>query len=163
MVRFEPVKRPEEIEQVSNLATIIWHEAYEDILTKTQRNYMLTKFQSCEAIQNQIEEGMEYFLLFYHGCLAGYLGLGVEEECLLISKIYILKKMRGKGILSEILNFANEKSRKENNQKLRLYVNKYNKALKAYEARGFKVVKSVVKDIGSGYIMDDYCMELEVL
>jgi RimJ/RimL family protein N-acetyltransferase len=44
--------------------------------------------------------------------------------------------------------------------KIALTVNKNNvNSIKAYEKMGFKNVGSVVQDIGSGYVMDDYKME----
>ncbi|MHB8279561.1 MAG: GNAT family N-acetyltransferase, partial [Candidatus Humimicrobiaceae bacterium] len=44
-----------------------------------------------------------------------------------------------------------------------LTVNKNNSnAIKAYEKLGFKNMGSVVKDIGHGFIMDDYKMEKKV-
>jgi ribosomal protein S18 acetylase RimI-like enzyme len=43
---------------------------------------------------------------------------------------------------------------------LQLQVNKHNKALYFYQKLGFRVIEEVVFDIGHGYIMDDYLMEL---
>jgi hypothetical protein len=41
-------------------------------------------------------------------------------------------------------------------------VNKYNFAKDVYTALGFKTIDSVKTDIGGGFYMDDYIMELEV-
>ena len=50
---------------------------------------------------------------------------------------------------------------KSNDQKgIFLNVNKYNKARFFYEKLGFVVSKDEVIDIGNGYVMDDYVMEL---
>jgi ribosomal protein S18 acetylase RimI-like enzyme len=44
-----------------------------------------------------------------------------------------------------------------------LAVNKRNEgALAAYAKHGFAIVESVVKDIGGGFVMDDYVMRLDV-
>ncbi|MBS1128301.1 MAG: hypothetical protein H6Q96_681, partial [Nitrospirae bacterium] len=44
---------------------------------------------------------------------------------------------------------------------LYLFVNKNNtKAIRAYERFGFVKARAVVTDIGSGFVMDDYRMEL---
>ena len=44
-----------------------------------------------------------------------------------------------------------------------LTVNKHNRnAIAAYGKYGFRVAESVVKDIGSGFVMDDYVMNKEV-
>ena len=42
-----------------------------------------------------------------------------------------------------------------------LTVNKYNDlGIRAYEGTGFVTIDAVETDIGEGYIMDDYIMEL---
>ena len=42
-----------------------------------------------------------------------------------------------------------------------LAVNKRNAAaIAAYRKHGFEIVEAVVKDIGGGFVMDDYIMEL---
>ena len=62
----------------------------------------------------------------------------------------------GKFMIDEIIRIA-----KSNDQKgIFLNVNKYNKAKFFYEKAGFIVSKEEVIDIGNGYVMDDYVMEL---
>jgi hypothetical protein len=44
-----------------------------------------------------------------------------------------------------------------------LAVNKRNEnAIAAYAKHGFAIVESVVKDIGGGFVMDDYVMSMHV-
>ena len=44
-----------------------------------------------------------------------------------------------------------------------LTVNKGNElAIRAYEGTGFETIDAVVTDIGEGFVMDDYIMELRV-
>jgi hypothetical protein len=44
-----------------------------------------------------------------------------------------------------------------------LTVNRFNRqAIAAYERRGFQMMGTVVKDIGDGFVMDDYRMELNL-
>ena len=51
----------------------------------------------------------------------------------------------------------------ENNQKaIFLNVNKYNNAIHFYMKQGFTKVKDEVIDIGNGYVMDDYVMEVAI-
>jgi ribosomal protein S18 acetylase RimI-like enzyme len=48
-------------------------------------------------------------------------------------------------------------------RKIVLTVNKNNtNAIRAYERIGFKKTGSLVQDIGSGFVMDDYAMEKTV-
>lgn len=157
MVRFEPVVGDIQIKEVAILAHDIWHEAYETILSKEQRDYMIDAFQSPEAISQG-----EYYLLYEGNEVLGYLGIGEEDKCLLLSKIYLKSTSRGKGYLRQIVAKAKELSLERDYTTIRLYVNKENSALKAYEVCGFKNVGSVVKDIGNGYVMDDYVLELNL-
>jgi hypothetical protein len=41
-------------------------------------------------------------------------------------------------------------------------VNRYNKAKGFYEKLGFKVIGKEDIDIGNGYLMNDYVMQLEI-
>ena len=50
-----------------------------------------------------------------------------------------------------------------NNKKaIYLTVNKKNKTKDKYLHWGFKIIDSVVSDIGNNYVMDDYIMELKI-
>ena len=57
------VKTKEQIAGVEALAFEIWHEHYIPIIGVKQVEYMLKKFQSQEAISEQIEEGCSYYLI----------------------------------------------------------------------------------------------------
>jgi RimJ/RimL family protein N-acetyltransferase len=47
--------------------------------------------------------------------------------------------------------------------KVQLTVNKYNqRTIRVYEKYGFIRVKEAVFNIGQGYVMDDFVMELEI-
>ena len=45
---------------------------------------------------------------------------------------------------------------------LQLNVNRHNKALHFYEKQGFKIIRKEDIDIGSGYFMNDYVLELKL-
>ena len=52
---FLNIKTDNQIKQLSILASEIWHEYWVCILSKGQIDYMLKKFQSKEAIDDQIK------------------------------------------------------------------------------------------------------------
>lgn len=89
--------------------------------------------------------------------VVGYFGISDKQDYLFLSKLYIKKEFRHKGIGAK----AFEKIKQiANGKKIRLTVNKYNtNTIKAYEKWGFKTVDAVVTDIGNGFVMDDYIME----
>ena len=54
MIDFMEVK-PNEIKELAGLASEIWHEYWTCILSAAQINYMVDKFQSEQAVINQIK------------------------------------------------------------------------------------------------------------
>ena len=73
-----------------------------------------------------------------------------------LSKLYVKKEFRHKGIGKAVF----EKIKDFGFDKIQLTVNKYNKnTIDAYLKYGFKIIDSVVSDIGNGFVMDDYIME----
>jgi ribosomal protein S18 acetylase RimI-like enzyme len=45
-------------------------------------------------------------------------------------------------------------------EQIELNVNKHNSAVQFYEKKGFIRAKEMVLDIGNGYVMDDFVMQL---
>ena len=148
---------------VSDLAYAIWPATYGEILSKAQLDYMLANFYAITNLENQMDAGQVFELIFEDNNVIGF--VSYEFNCkktklLKIHKIYLLPETQGKGfgkfMIDEIVRIA-----KSNDQKgIFLNVNKYNKARFFYEKLGFVVSKDEVIDIGNGYVMDDYVMEL---
>lgn len=160
MVEFELVKN-EDITALADLANQIWHEYWPKLLIKEQIDYMVQKFQSKEAITKQIKsENYNYYFIKCKNETAGYFGISFKKDYLFLSKLYIKKEFRHKGIgklaFMKIAGIAKENGYKT----IRLTVNKHNKnTIDAYLKYGFKVAYEDVIDIGSGFVMDDYIMD----
>lgn len=150
--------KAENIKELANLASKIWHEYWPIILTDEQIDYMVEKFQSEKAIKQQItNENYTYYFIRENGENVGYFGISDKGDYLFLSKLYIYGSHRHKGLGSK----AFEKIKQiANGKKIQLTVNKYNEhTISAYKKWGFKVTDSVVTDIGNGFVMDDYIME----
>jgi len=157
------VKNKDEIIKVAELADSIWHEHYRGILKKEQIDYMIGKFQSQGAVINQMKrQGYEYYLIKWRGEFAGYVGIVENKADLFLSKLYILKEFRGKGLFSYVLECLIKRCKEKNLYRIWLTVNKQNSSIAVYIKKGFKTFNTQVTDIGGGYIMDDYLMELKV-
>ena len=142
------------------LANIIWREHYVTIIGIEQVEYMLKNFQSAEAMYLQFTDGYQYFMLYFNNQLIGYLSVLKQENSLYLSKIYILKKYRGRKIGKTAIEFVAKKAIEQHCESITLGVNKYNvKSIAVYETMGFKRVGEMVTDIGNGFVMDDYKME----
>ncbi len=145
------------IHRVVMLAELIWREHYPAIIGEEQVEYMLEKFQRIEAIRDQIDMGMEYYLVTRDGEDAGYFAVQVEDGDLFLSKLYIKSSESGRGLGGAALNFIQDCWKPG---KVRLTVNKENsESIRFYESRGFIKTGEVVQEIGGGFVMDDYKME----
>ncbi|WP_346881226.1 GNAT family N-acetyltransferase [uncultured Algibacter sp.] len=144
---------------IAQLANVIWREHYIPIVGKPQVDYMLEKFQSAIAIESQVKNGFEYFILNFEKKSVGYIAFNKENNALFLSKIYIKHDYRGKKIAKTAIKFAEQKAKLYNLQCIRLTVNINNtNAIKAYKAMGFINNRELIADIGNGFVMDDFEM-----
>jgi ribosomal protein S18 acetylase RimI-like enzyme len=151
------------IETTSQLAYKIWNQHYVSIIGQAQVDYMLDKFQSPKAISNQIENGYDYFIIFHQNKPYGYLALvsNTLEKKMMISKIYMDTDFRGLGLGSKLMDFSIETAKQCAFESIWLTVNKNNsKSIEWYESKGFSIKENIKIDIGNGFIMDDYLMEM---
>lgn len=151
------------IEITAQLAHKIWNQHYVPIIGQDQVDYMLGKFQDFEAISNQIKNGYEYFVIFNQNIPSGYLALvpNQNDKKLMISKIYVDSDFRGLGLGSKLMEFTLETAKEGTFECIWLTVNKNNiKTIEWYKSKGFIIKQKIEMDIGNGFIMDDYLMEL---
>ncbi|MBQ8178467.1 MAG: GNAT family N-acetyltransferase [Clostridia bacterium] len=146
-----------QLEELSALASKVWHEAYDVLLGLSQVDYMVESFQSKQAFENQLESGYEYYFIIGDGMRCGYVGIVQEKDKMFLSKLYLKAEHYGRGIAQTVLNMLKEESKARGLKSIYLTVNKGNgRAIKAYERFGFIQTDSIVTDIGRGFVMDDY-------
>ena len=149
-----------QIKTVKILADEIWTEHFTPIIGSDQVDYMLLKFQSEAAISEQINKGYMYYLISNNHMNIGYMAVNPGNNTLFLSKLYIRSMVRGKGYGGQAIHFLQQLAQQARLKKITLGVNKNNtNTIKAYQALGFKIINSVVQDIGEGFVMDDYQME----
>lgn len=165
---FVPVHTPEQLLELSEIANEVWHQHFATILSPEQIDYMVEHFQSYAAMQRQMEEGYEYFFFHepntegHHGN-HGYFGIHVEDGALFLSKLYLLQPYRGRGLSSRALDYLISIAQNRGCNKIWLTVNRFNDhTIEVYRHWGFETVREQCADIGSGFVMDDYVMELQV-
>ncbi|RLD11615.1 MAG: GNAT family N-acetyltransferase [Chlamydiae bacterium] len=121
---------------------------------------MLDKFQSKIALSEQIEQNFLYYSIKINNRYIGYFSVLPKEKELFLSKLYIKSSERGKGFGKKTIDFIENFAKEKNLYKITLTVNKNNvNSINAYKKMGFVNTGSVVKDIGNGFVMDDYKME----
>jgi ribosomal protein S18 acetylase RimI-like enzyme len=160
-LEFVPVQTEQQLAVVAELAREIWYEYYVALIGRAQVDYMVAKFQSADAMAQQIREGYEYFLVLRKGENVGYCAVQAkaDERSLFISKLYLLRQERGTGTGRLCMEFIEQLARRRGLELMWLTVNKGNPAVNAYKRLGFRIAADLVIDIGGGFVMDDYRME----
>ena len=163
MTSINPVSSAKQVAQTVILAKEIWQQHYLSIIGQAQIDYMLDKFQSSQAIDQQINAGYLYYLAECENENLGYLALVPDssQSRLMISKIYVDERARGKGIGKTMLEYTKQKAKELGLATVWLTVNIHNSdSIAWYLKQGFTKVDEVKADIGNGYFMDDYILEL---
>ena len=162
-LRIMPVTNMELVYSVYAVAEAIWEEHYTPIIGAAQVEYMVEKFLSPDAIVEQINSGYEYFLFSYDYTFAGFAAILEKDGELFLSKLYVDKEFRGKGIGKYMFQKFVEICKLRNLKKIWLTCNRNNvSSLAVYERLGFKKVREEVTDIGNGFVMDDFILEYEI-
>ncbi|UJF16187.1 GNAT family N-acetyltransferase [Jeotgalibaca sp. MA1X17-3] len=159
-----PVRDTMQVEDVANLADIIWREHYVPIIGEEQVNYMLKNLQSTEKMIEDIASGKtEYFSIEAHNEEIGYVAIEWQNQMMFISKLYLLNSSRGNGFASQIIKELKIRALQQKKSFIQLTVNKYNSsAITFYEKMGFVKIDSIISSIGDGFVMDDYVYEYDL-
>lgn len=163
-VNLKRINSEPDIVRLAAIADEIWHQHYSTILSENQIDYMVDKFQSVDGMtQQMINQGYEYYFITVNGEEIGYLGIRKDVDKLFLSKLYIKEEYRGKHYASEVLEQLKQLCVNRNLKAIWLTVNRYNEnTIAVYKKKGFQIVRTQVADIGEGYVMDDYVMEMNL-
>ena len=148
------------IRTMSALASSIVREHFDPLIGTAQNDYMIARFQSEAAITDQLTHGYRYFFLREAGENLGFLAFYPRGGAMYLSKFYLKKEQRGKGLSHIMLDFVIEAARREGLGSIELNVNRHNSACRAYDSLGFHILREEKNDIGGGFFMDDYVYEL---
>ena len=151
-----------DIPLIRQLTFSIWPQTYSSVISKEQIDYMLEMMYNPATLQKQMEEDGYTFIIVYDDtepvAFASY--NETEPQLWKLNKIYILPSQQGKGTGKFIINYIVDEIKAKHAKYLQLQVNRQNKAKDFYEKLGFKIIKTADFDIGNGYFMNDYVMEL---
>lgn len=150
---------------IHDLAHQIWPSAYLEILGQEQLDYMLEKIYSIPSLEHQLSVLKHQFIMVLENEISiGFASFSAHKNSTIfhLNKIYVLPQQQGKNIGKQILNFVISQIKKTGATALQLNVNRHNKALHFYEKQGFKIIREEDIDIGSGYFMNDFVMQLNL-
>ena len=165
MANFEIKKvKDDEISTLASLAGEIWRQHFPPIIGEKQVEYMIDKFQSQKAMEEQVKGGYEYYFLKLDSENIGYFGIKpMEDGSLFLSKLYIRLANRGNGYARKAFEFMKDLCRQRGYSSIWLTVNKHNDStIAVYEKFGMTVIRSEETDIGNGFVMDDYVYEYKI-
>lgn len=164
MIEIKPAEIPD-LPVIQKLAFDIWPSAYLEILGRRQLDYMLEKIYSLASLEHQYKILKHQFILVAENEIpVGFASFSPHKNSTVfhLHKIYVLPQQQGKNIGKQILDYVIQQIKKSSATALQLNVNRHNKALHFYEKQGFKTIREEDIDIGGGYFMNDYVMELNL-
>ena len=153
----------EDISLIRELTFKVWPQTYAAIISKEQIDYMLEMMYSETSLKKQMTEGSQFVVAYDDDEPVGFASYQeTQPQVFKLHKIYVLSSQQGKGTGKFIINHIIAAIKKKNAKALQLQVNRYNKAKGFYEKLGFSVLKEINLDIGNGYFMNDYVMQLSL-
>ena len=148
------------------LAGEIWRRHYADIIGAAQIEYMLEQRYSPAVVSAELQRGdLWWDQLLVDDQMVGFASyfLTGKAGAMKLDKLYVHHAHQRRGYGRMLLDHAVTIARAHGCGTLMLAVNKNNrKAIAAYAKYGFRIADSVVKDIGGGFVMDDYIMQKDV-
>ena len=148
---------------IREIAHHTWPDAYGSYISKAQLDYMLDMMYSDNSLQDQMNRGHQFYIAEHNNIAIGFASASKEDDnACKLNKLYVLptaqKTGAGKALLLQTIEFASS----HDACCLYLQVNKQNNAQHFYSKHGFTIREASILEIGNGYIMDDYIMELKL-
>ncbi|MBX9812844.1 MAG: GNAT family N-acetyltransferase [Burkholderiales bacterium] len=153
---------PEDVERVSALAAGIWRTHYPGIISATQIEYMLAQRYDPRVMREELQrDDVWWDKLLAGNEIIGFSSYFLSGPCeMKLDKLYVRQDRQRRGYGGMLVEHACAVARERGCSWLVLAVNRNNaNAISAYGKYGFKIRGAVVKDIGGGFVMDDYIME----
>lgn len=154
-----------DVETVAALARAIWRAHYPGIISLAQIEYMLAQRYDPAVIRAELAQAdVWWFVLRLDGAIVAYMALQkARDAALKIDKLYVHPAAQRRGCGGRLIARAEALARREGCRELELAVNRNNaQAIAAYRKHGFTVREAAVKDIGGGFVMNDYVMVKKV-
>ena len=147
------------INTLKEFAESIWRITYRHVISEAQMRYMLDHLYHPETLREQVASGNPLLGAFFGDALVGYAHVFIEGHQSRLDKLYVDTLYQGQGIGRELVIAAEQYALGHDCSLMTLRVNRNNiNAVAAYERLGFGIVATNKKDIGGGYVMDDYLM-----
>ncbi len=153
-----------ELKIIQNMANEIWPICFKEMISESQITYMLNWMYNLKTLGDNFQKGHQ-FIVYKKG--SKHLGFASFElrkstNTVRLHKLYVDPSHHHKGTGQILLEFVINEGRNVKISKLDLFVNRTNPAVNFYQKLGFKSIESVDLEIGNGFFMNDYRMEVEI-
>ena len=150
----------DDIPLIRDLCFKVWPQTYSSIVSQEQIDYMLEKMYSPASLQNQMDAGSQFIIVYEEDEPVGFAAYFEKAPSVFkLDKIYVLLSQQGKGTGRFMIGYIVDEIKQRGATALQLQVNRNNKAKDFYEKLGFIIIDEKDFDIGNGYFMNDYVME----
>jgi len=152
---------PDDVPAIARLARATWRDAYIEIISPEQIEYMLAQRYDHERLRIDTQDPQKWLhQACLDGALAGFAACEIYKGEFKLDKLYVHPDMQRKGIGAALVGHAASLAHEQGFPSIILAVNKKNgQAIHAYMRYGFHVRDKTITDIGNGFMMDDYIME----
>jgi len=148
---------------IKAIAEKAWRPTYDHILTEQQTIYMLDLMYNSLTLENQIKDNIAFFMVDLERETVGYFALEtINDQIVKLHKLYLDPMQKQKGLGRKIIQYIKEWTLENQRERIILNVNKNNSAVHFYQKMGFTIIEEMILDIGEGYVMDDYVMQLNL-
>lgn len=153
-----------DIPLIRELTFAVWPQTYASLLSQQQIDYMLEMMYSEASLKKQIEtDGITFIIIYDESKPVAFAAYNeVTPQVWKLHKIYVLQSQQGKGTGKYIIDHIVDEIKKLQAKALQLQVKRDNPAQYFYQKLGFEIIETADFDIGNGYFMKDYIMELSL-
>jgi diamine N-acetyltransferase len=137
-----------------------WEPSYKAILSLEQLRFMQAEVYNPAALEKQMAEGQEFFILFSAGQPAGFAAFSptAAPGTFKLNKLYVDPAFQGRNFGKFLIHRVEQQARQRGGTSLILNVNRFNKAKNFYESLGYTVIREEDIPIGD-FWMNDYVLQ----
>lgn len=148
---------------IRDLCSQIWPATYSSILNAEQLEYMFEWMYSPSSLKEQLNNGAIFWILNHESVPVGYSSFEhLGNTHYKLHKLYVLPEMQGKGAGRYLLSSIMQHIKGLGGHHLELQVNRANKAVEFYKRQGFYIRELADLEIGHGYFMNDFIMQIDL-
>jgi ribosomal protein S18 acetylase RimI-like enzyme len=163
--------RAADVPALAALARDIWRAHYPGIISRAQIEYMLAERYDEAVIREELKRNdLWWDVLMLNGQMTGYASYfltgAVTSDAgeMKIDKLYLHPRAHRQGYGGLLIRHVTAAATQHGCTRLTLAVNRHNQsAIGAYRKHGFHVAGTSLREIGGGFLMDDYIMVKEMV